>query len=46
MKISINGKEEIVKEGDTVYYDSSQPHGMIAIDGKECRFLAILIKDC
>lgn len=46
MRISINGKEEIVREGDTVYYDSSQPHGMIAIDGKECRFLAILIKDC
>lgn len=44
MKIVINGKEEILNEGDTIYYDSSQPHGMIAIDGKECKFLAILIK--
>lgn len=45
MKIVINGREEILNEGDTIYYDSSQPHGMIAIGGKECKFLAILIKN-
>ncbi len=44
MKICVNGKEEILNEGDTIYYDSSQPHGMIAIKGKDCKFLAILIK--
>lgn len=44
LKISIDGKEEILNEGDTVFYDSSKPHGMIAIGGKDCKFLAIIFK--
>lgn len=42
LKMYINGKTEILKEGDCIFYDSSLPHGMIATDGKECKFLAIL----
>lgn len=30
--------------GDTVYYDSGRGHGMIAIDGQPCTFLAIVMK--
>ncbi len=42
--ININGKTDVLKEGDTVYYDSGQPHGMIAVGGKNCVFLAIVLK--
>lgn len=44
LKICINGREDILKEGDTAYYDSGQPHGMIAVGGKNCQFLAIVLK--
>ncbi|MGN1096692.1 MAG: cupin domain-containing protein [Christensenellales bacterium] len=44
LKISIDGHEDVVNAGDTVYYDSSKPHGMIATGGKPCKFLAILFK--
>lgn len=45
LKIEINGKTEILNEGDTIYYDSSLPHGMIATGGQNCKFLAILTKN-
>lgn len=44
MKLVIGEKIKTLGEGDAIIYDSSTPHGMIAVDGKECRFLAILIK--
>ncbi|MCQ2408916.1 MAG: cupin domain-containing protein [Clostridia bacterium] len=44
LKLVVNGKEEILNEGDTAYYDSAQPHGMIAVGGKDCKFLAIVLK--
>jgi transcriptional regulator with XRE-family HTH domain len=43
LKFQIGDHVEIVNEGDCIYYDSMNPHGMIAVDGKECKFLAILI---
>lgn len=44
LMININGRTEVLQEGDTAYYDSAQPHGMIAIGGKECKFLALVLK--
>ena len=44
LKMVIDGKLKTLTEGDAITYDSSAPHGMIATDGKECRFLAILVK--
>ncbi len=44
LKINVNGRTEILQEGDTAYYDSAQPHGMIAVGGKECKFLAVVLK--
>jgi len=41
---SVDGHITVLHEGDTLYYDSSQPHGMIATGGKECVFLAIVLK--
>ncbi|MDD7773890.1 MAG: XRE family transcriptional regulator, partial [Eubacteriales bacterium] len=43
LKTVIDGHEEILEPGDSIYYDSSKPHGMIAVDGEECRFLAVII---
>ncbi len=31
--------------GDSVYYDSSHPHGMIAEGGADCTFLAVVYKE-
>ncbi|MDR0222414.1 MAG: XRE family transcriptional regulator [Oscillospiraceae bacterium] len=43
LKFVIAGHEEILEEGDCVYYDSKNPHGMVAAGGRECKFLAVLI---
>lgn len=43
LKFQIGSHIETVSEGDCIYYDSMNPHGMIAVDGKNCKFLAILI---
>ncbi len=44
LKIVVNGKTEYLCEGDTAYYDSGQPHGMIAVGGKDCKFIAIVLR--
>lgn len=43
LKFQIGEHIEVVNEGDCVYYDSTNPHGMIATGGQDCKFLAILI---
>ena len=43
MKIRIGDHEEILREGDSVFFKSSTPHGMIAIDGEDCIFLAMIM---
>lgn len=45
LKIKFEDREEILNEGDSVYYDSSCGHGMIATDGKDCVFLAVVLKE-
>ncbi|MBE6788479.1 MAG: cupin domain-containing protein [Ruminococcaceae bacterium] len=43
LKVQIGNHTEILEEGDSIYYDSSTPHGMIAVDGKECVFCAVVL---
>ena len=43
LKVQIGEHTEILHEGDSIYYDSSTPHGMIAIDGKDCVFCAVVL---
>ena len=45
MKIQIGGFTEILHPGDTIYYDSSTPHGMIAVDGEDCEFYAFVLSN-
>ena len=42
LKVSIDGHEDILYPGDSIYYDSSKPHGMIAYE-EDCTFLAMII---
>lgn len=43
MLISIDGKEQILNEGDSIYFNSKLMHGMKALDGKKVRFLAVIM---
>ena len=43
LKIQIGDHTEILSEGDSVYYDSTRPHGMIAVGGKDCEFCAVIL---
>ena len=45
MRIQIGGHSEILNPGDCIYYDSSVPHGMIAVDGEDCTFYAIVLRN-
>ena len=45
MKIQIGSHTEILHAGDTIYYDSSTPHGMTAVDGEDCAFYAIVLSN-
>jgi transcriptional regulator with XRE-family HTH domain len=41
--VSVGGHEVELGEGDSLYYDSGEPHGMKALGGKRARFLAIIL---
>ena len=43
LKVQVGEHTEILHEGDSIYYNSSLPHGMIAVDGKDCVFLAMIL---
>ena len=43
MRIKVGEHEEILREGDSIFYKSSTPHGMIAIDGHDCVFLSMIM---
>ena len=43
MRIKVGDHEETLYEGDSIFYKSSTPHGMIAIDGADCVFLSMIM---
>ena len=43
LKVQIGEHTEVLNEGDSIYYNSSTPHGMIAVDGRDCLFAAIVM---
>ncbi len=43
LQLRISGKDLILEEGDSIYFDSSKPHGMMALDNKPVKFLAVII---
>ena len=45
LKIQVGDHVEILHEGDSIFYNSSIPHGMIAVDGEDCLFLAMVMAE-
>ncbi|MDD5917164.1 MAG: AMP-binding protein [Clostridiales bacterium] len=43
LKVQIGDHIEYLSEGDSIYYNSSTPHGMIAVDGRDCLFVAVVL---
>ncbi|MBQ2812704.1 MAG: AMP-binding protein, partial [Clostridia bacterium] len=45
LKVRVGDHVEILHEGDSIFYKSSMPHGMIAVDGEDCLFLAVVMAE-
>ena len=43
LRVKIGEHEEVLGEGDSIYYNSGTPHGMVATGGKDCIFYAIVL---
>ena len=44
MELYIGGKTIVLEEGDSIYFDSTKPHGMLAIGDKAVKFLAFTVE--
>ena len=44
LKVQVGEHIEILNPGDTIYYNSTASHGMIATGGKDCVFYAIVLE--
>ena len=43
LKVQVGEHKVVLGPGDSIYYDSSTPHGMIAVEGEDCEFYAIVL---
>ena len=43
MKLIVGDKTIILEEGDSIYFDSTKPHGMMAIGDKPAKMLAMIM---
>ena len=43
MRIRVGEHEETLQAGDSIFYKSSTPHGMIAVGGKDVKFIAMIM---
>ena len=43
LKVQVGDNIEYLSEGDSIYYNSSTPHGMVAVDGEDCLFVAVVL---
>lgn len=43
LKVQVGEHVDYLNEGDSIYYNSSAPHGMIAVDGRDCIFVAVVL---
>ena len=44
MELYIGGKTIELEEGDSIYFDATKPHGMLAIGDKAVKFLAFTVE--
>ena len=45
LKVQLENHIYVMNPGDSVYYDSSHSHGMVAVGGEDCVFLAVVFKE-
>lgn len=43
LKIYIHNNEIVLNEGDSIFFDSTHRHAMVALNGKPAKFLAVII---
>lgn len=43
MELQLGTKSFVLEVGDSIYFNSNQPHAMRALDGKAVKFLAIIL---
>ncbi len=43
LKVRVGDHEEVLEEGDCIYFKSSTPHGEVAVGGQDCTFLAMIM---
>lgn len=43
LKVQVGKHTVVLHEGDSIYYDSGTPHGMIAVNGADCVFCAVVL---
>ena len=43
LKVQVGEHKVVLGPGDSIYYDTSTPHGMIAVNGENCTFYAIVL---
>ena len=43
LMVQVGEHKEVLGPGDSIYYDSGTPHGMIAVNGSDCEFYAIVL---
>ncbi|MBQ1525124.1 MAG: AMP-binding protein [Firmicutes bacterium] len=43
LMVQVGEHKEILGPGDSMYYDSGTPHGMVAVNGRDCEFYAIVL---
>ncbi len=41
--VQVGDHKEVLGPGDTIYFNSDTPHGMIAVNGKDCIFYAFVL---
>jgi len=44
LMVQVGEHKEVLGPGDSIYYNSDTPHGMIAVNGKDCTFYAIVLR--
>ncbi len=43
LMVQVGEHREVLGPGDSIYFDSDKPHGMIAVGGRDCVFYAIVL---
>jgi quercetin dioxygenase-like cupin family protein len=43
LKVVVGGHEVVLAPGDSIFFDSSHPHGVMAVGGAPAKFVAVIL---